>query len=165
MAITRACIQRELSEFFVSLFNGQSFALTGQPVVSKRDGELGNVKYKDCSVCNWIRETTVTSQMRIQEKAIWKKFVFGFYSIKNQKLIFFKKYFRSFFLSVWGIKWVHNLKFFIYLCGYALKTVSRDKRLKPLTTDIELLQTSRKLKTIQILSFTKIRANMWLRQR
>ena len=120
MAITRACIQRELSEFFVSLFNGQSFALTGQPVVSKRDGELGNVKYKDCSVCNWIRETTVTSQMRIQEKAIWKKFVFGFYSIKNQKLIFFKKYFRSFFLSVWGIKWVHNLKFFIYLCGYAL---------------------------------------------
>ena len=52
MAITRACIQRELSEFFVSLFNGQSFALTGQPVVSKRDGELGNVKYKDCSVYN-----------------------------------------------------------------------------------------------------------------
>ena len=122
MAITRACIQRELSEFFVSLFNGQSFALTGQPVVSKRDGELGNVKYKDCSVCNWIRVTTVTSQMRIQEKAIWKKFVFGFYSIKNQKLIFFKKYFRSFFLSVWGIKWVHNLKFFIYLCGYALRS-------------------------------------------
>ena len=67
--------------------------------------------------------TTVTSQMRIQEKAIWKKFVFGFYSIKNQKLIFFKKYFRSLFLSVWGIKWVPNQKCFIQLCGYALKDV------------------------------------------
>ena len=49
MAITRARIQRELSEFFLSRFSGQSFALTGQPVVSKRDGELGNVKYKDWS--------------------------------------------------------------------------------------------------------------------
>ena len=79
MAITCARIQRELSEFFLSRFNGQSVALTGQSFVSKRDGELGNVKYKDRSVYNWIRVTTVTSQMGIQEKAIWKKFVFGFY--------------------------------------------------------------------------------------
>jgi len=38
----------------------------------------------------------VTSQMRIQEKAIWKKFVFGFNSIKNQKLNFFQKEFREY---------------------------------------------------------------------
>ena len=62
-------------------------------------------RYKDCSVYNWIQVPIVTYQMRIQEKVIWKRFVFGFYLIKNQKPIYFQKYFGNFF-SVYWIKWV-----------------------------------------------------------